>query len=80
MLYCTQPVLSTRLLRVYDIREKFDAAIVVERLGLELVGDGPRLVAHVASVVAEVSNPRDDLPFNTSGQSNTPHPNDEHTL
>lgn len=44
------------LLDVHDISEKADAAVVVEGLGLELVGDGAGLVAHVAGVVAETGD------------------------
>ncbi len=48
-----EAVEHARLLHVHDVREQLDAPVVVERLGLELVGDRPRLVPHVARVVAE---------------------------
>lgn len=51
-----EAVAHARLLHVYHVREQLDAAVVVERLGLELVGDRARLVPDVARVVTQ---PRD---------------------
>lgn len=48
-----EAVEDSGLLHVHDVGQELDAPVVVERLGLELVGDRARLVAHVARVVAE---------------------------
>lgn len=40
-------------LDVHNVHEQLDAAAVAEHLGLELAGDRPGLVPHVARIVAE---------------------------
>ncbi len=53
-----EAVEDARLLDVHHVGQEPDAAVVVERLGLELVGDRPGLVPDVSGVVPE---PRDSI-------------------
>ncbi len=51
-----EAVQNAALFHVHDVGEQADGPVVAEAVSLTLVGDGARLVSHVASVVPQ---PRD---------------------